>query len=75
MNFANRSGNVHVASGHTSLKVTLAGVTTSSMVLATVQRAGGFFASVIPAAGSFTIYLNKASTGGATVKVAYLVLN
>jgi len=23
----------------------------------------------------FTIYLNKAATGGATVKVAYLVLN
>lgn len=73
--FQNRSGNVRVPSGQTSLKVFLGGVTSSSMVLATVQRAGGFFASAIPAAGSFTIYLNKAAAGGASVKVAYLVLN
>jgi hypothetical protein len=75
LNFVNRSGSATVASGHKSVKVTLAGVTTSSMVLATVQRAGGFFASAIPAAGSFTIYLNKAPTSPATVKVAYLVMN
>jgi len=55
--------------------VTLAGVTTTSMVMARVQRAGGFFASAIPAAGSFTIYLGKAPTSPATVKVAYLVMN
>jgi hypothetical protein len=73
--FQNRSGTVRVASGHTSLKVGLAGVTAQSMVLATVQRAGGFFASAIPAAGSFTIYLNKAPVSPGAVRVAYLVLN
>jgi hypothetical protein len=59
----------HVAEGHLGRGDRI------QLVLATVQRAGGFFASAIPAAGLFTIYLNKAATGGATVKVAYLVLD
>ena len=46
------------------------------MVMATVQRTGGFFVqAAVPAAGSFTIYLNKAPVSPATVKVAYMVLN
>ena len=46
------------------------------MVMATVQRTGGFYVkAAVPAAGSFTIYINKAPVSPATVKVAYLVLN
>jgi hypothetical protein len=51
-------------------------VTASSMVTATVQQTGGYFVqAAVPAAGSFTIYINKAPVSPATVKVAYLVLN
>jgi len=76
LEFQNRSGTVRVASGQKSITVTLAGVTATSMVMATVQRTGGFFVqAAVPAAGSFTIYINKAPVSPATVKVAYLVLN
>ena len=76
LEFQKRSGTVRVASGHTSITVTLAGVTTTSMVTATVQQTGGFFVqAAVPHAGSFTIYINKAPVSPATVKVAYLVLN
>ena len=76
LQFQNRSGIATVASGKTSVKVTLAGVTATSMVMATVQRAGGFFVqAAVPAAGTFTIFINKAAVSPATVRVAYLVLN
>jgi hypothetical protein len=76
LQFQNRSGIVRVASGQKSITVTLAGVTASSMVTATVQRTGGFFVqAAVPAAGSFKIYINKAPVSPTTVKVAYLVLN
>jgi hypothetical protein len=68
--FQNRSGIALVAAGKKSVVVTLAGVTTSSMVMVTAQRNGGFFASAVAANGSFTIYLNKAPVAPATVKVA-----
>ncbi len=70
-----RSGQVTVAAGTASTKVTLAGVTTASMILATAQRDGTVFVrSAVPAAGSFTIHLTgKAPAGG--LKVAYFVLN
>jgi hypothetical protein len=51
------------------------GVTASSYIIATLQtrRAGVYVHAVVPAAGSFTIYLNKTVTA-ATV-VGYLVIN
>jgi hypothetical protein len=46
------------------------------MILATVQQAGGFYVKyAVPAAGSFTIYINKAPTSPAIVKVAYFMLS
>jgi len=71
-----RSGTATVLSGAKSIMVTMSGVTGASMILATVQQAGAFYVkNAVPAAGSFTIYLNKAPASPATVKVAYFVLN
>jgi hypothetical protein len=71
-----RSGIATVSAGHSTKRVPLAGVTAKSMVIATVQQSGGSAVrAAVPAAGSFTIYLDKAATGSTTVKVAYLVLN
>jgi hypothetical protein len=76
LEFLHRSGIVTVASGHTSKKVPVLGVTAKSMVMATVQQTGGFAVqAAVPAAGSFTIYLNKAPSRSTAVKVAYLVLS
>jgi hypothetical protein len=75
LEFRNRSGIVTVAAGHVSKRVPVPGVTASSMVVATVQQTGGFAVqAAVPAAGSLTIYLDKAPSGSTTVKVAYLVL-
>jgi len=70
-----RSGIVTVSAGTASKTVTLAGVTTSSMVLATAQQnASAHVKAAIPGSGSFTIRLTaNAPTGG--LKVAYFVLN
>ena len=64
-----------IAAGTASKTVSLAGVTTSSMVLATSQtNAAVWVKSATPAGGSFTIRLTgNAPSGG--VKVAYFVLN
>jgi hypothetical protein len=70
-----RSGGVTVAADESSMTVTLAGVTTSSMVLATAQqKANVYVKAVVPASGSFTIWLTgKAPSGG--LRVVYFVLN
>jgi hypothetical protein len=70
-----RSGRTYVSAGKSSRIVTLAGVTTSSLVLVTLQtrRTGVYVAAAVPAAGKFTVYLNKAVTG--TTYFAYMVLN
>ena len=70
-----RSGRTSITAGHSSRSVTLAGTTTSSLVIATLQthRTGIYVAAAVPASGKFTIYLNKAVT--ATTYVAYFVLN
>jgi hypothetical protein len=70
-----RSGVVTVVAGTSSKTVTLAGVTTSSMVLATAQQAKAVHVkAAVPGTGSFTIRLTgKAPVGG--LKVAYFVLN
>lgn len=70
-----RSGRTTISTGASKKVVTMAGVTTASYVIATLQtnRAGTYVQSVVPAAGSFTINLNK-TVPGATV-VGYLVIN
>jgi hypothetical protein len=70
-----RSKRVTIGAGSSSLKVTLAGVTTSSLVFAVLHsnRAGVYVQAVVPASGSFTIYLNKAVTSA--TYVAYFVVN
>ena len=71
----NRSGKTAVTAGHSSKTVTMAGVTTSSYIIATPQtnRAGVFVQSVVPGTGSFVIHLNKTVSG--TTYVGYLVIN
>jgi hypothetical protein len=69
-----RSGLVTVPAGAASKKVTLAGVTSASMILATAQRDGTVYVrSAVPASGSFTLHLTgQAPADG--LKVAYFVL-
>jgi hypothetical protein len=70
-----RSGRTYVSAGHATRAVTYAGVTTSSLVIATLQtyRTGVFIAAAVPSAGKFTIYLNKAVSG--TTYVAFFIIN
>jgi hypothetical protein len=70
-----RSGIVTVPAGSASTTVSLAGVTASSMVVATAQQNGSVFVkAAVPAGGSFKIFLTgNAPAGG--LKVAYFVLN
>jgi hypothetical protein len=70
-----RSGTVAIAAGTASKTISLAGVTTSSMVVATAQQSGNVFVkAAVPAGGSFKIFLNGNAPGGG-LKVAYFVLN
>jgi hypothetical protein len=65
-----------IASGQKKVTVTLAGVTTSDFVLATVQGSGSFYVKNASAGtGQFTININKAPTAPATVKVAFFVIS
>jgi len=70
-----RSGRVKLVAGQSSVAVTLTGVTTASYVIATLQAnvAGLYVRGVVPAAGSFRIYLSKAVASA--VYVGYLVVN
>ena len=70
-----RSGRVSIGSTSSSRKVTMAGVTSSSYVIATVQTSvsGLYVRAVVPTTGFFTIYLSKAP--GKTVYVGYVVVN
>ncbi len=69
-----RSGRSTVAAENTSVVVTLAGVTASSMILATLQSDAGAIAvaNAVPGAGSFTINLTAAPSSA--VKVAWFVI-
>jgi hypothetical protein len=70
------SGTAVIASGQKKVTVTLAGVTTTDFVLATVQGSGAFFVKNASAgSGQFTININKAPTAPATVTVAYFVIS
>jgi hypothetical protein len=70
-----RSGVASVVPGQKSITVTLAGVTTSDLILATVQGGAGayFVKSAVSGTGKFTIYINKLA--GATVVIAYFVMS
>jgi hypothetical protein len=70
------AGTAVVASGQKKVTVTLAGVTATDFILATVQGSGAFFVKNASAgSGQFTININKAPTAPATVKVAYFVIS
>ena len=68
-------GRTTIGSTATSRKITLAGVTSASFVVATLQTSvsGCYVRAVVPATGSFTIYLSKAP--GKTVAVGYVIVN
>jgi hypothetical protein len=70
-----RAGRTYVATNASYRTVTMAGVTTSSFIIATLQtrRTGVYVHAVVPAAGKFTIYLNKAVS--ANTYVGYVVIN
>jgi hypothetical protein len=70
-----RSGRARVLAGRSARRINMAGVTTSSYVIATLQtrRTGVYVHAVVPAAGYFTIYLNK--TVSAATYIGYLVIN
>jgi hypothetical protein len=69
-----RSGVVTVASGTSSVTKTLAGVTSSSLILAVLgqDRVGVWVRAAVPSAGTFKVILNK-NVASAT-KVTYFVL-
>jgi len=71
----NRSGRNTIGAGKSSLKVTLAGVTSSSRVFAVLHsnRSGRYVRAVVPTTGSFTVYLNTTVTNA--TYVAWFVLN
>jgi len=63
-----------VKKGHTTVTVTASAVTTSTLVLATLQKvqSGVSIAAAVPKAGSFTITLNKAATADLPVAWFYI---
>jgi hypothetical protein len=70
-----RSGSGSVASGHSQLTVTVAGMTSSSLVLATLQKkiSGLYVIAAVPTTGQFTVYLSKITSTAA--KFAWFVLD
>jgi len=70
-----RSGRVSISSTATSKTVVMGGVSTSSYIIATLQTSvsGVYVRAVVPASGSFKIYLSKAA--GKTAYIGYLVIN
>jgi hypothetical protein len=71
----NRAGRKTIGAGKSSLVVTMAGVTTTSKVLAVLNsnRSGRYVRAVVPAAGKFTVYLN--SSVSSSTYVAYFVFD
>jgi hypothetical protein len=59
-----RSGRTTISAGSSSKQVSLAGCTTSTLVFAVLgsNRSGRWVRAVVPAAGSFTVYLNTSVT-------------
>jgi hypothetical protein len=71
----NRSGRASVSARHSTRTVTMSGVTTSSYVVATLQTnvSGLYVRAVVPASGSFKIYLSKSASK--KVWVGFVVIN
>ena len=57
----NRAGRKTIGAGKSSLAVTMAGVTTTSKILAVLNsnRSGRYVRAVVASTGKFTIYLNS----------------
>jgi len=70
-----RSGRSTIATGKSSIKVTLAGVNSGCRIFALLHsnRTGRWVQSVVPVTGSFTIYLNGTVTSA--TYVAWFILN
>ena len=70
-----RSGRSTIKAGKSSLVVSLAGVTTSSLVFAVLysSRSGRYVRAVTPTTGKFTIYLNTSVTS--STYVSWFVVN
>jgi len=69
-----RSGAGTVGKGSATKVMNISGVTSSSLVVATLQTAatGMYITSVVPAAGKFTVHLNKAAP--ANLKFAWFII-
>ena len=70
-----RSGRSTIGAGRSSIKINLAGTTSSSRVFAVLHsnRSGRYVRAVVPTTGSFTVYLNTTVT--AASYVAWFVIN
>jgi hypothetical protein len=70
-----RSGSASVGQGGKSKTVTVPGMKSTSLVLATLQTSvtGVYIAAAVPASGKFTVHLNKNTPAAA--KFAWFVLN
>jgi hypothetical protein len=70
-----RAGRTTIGAGRSSIKITRAGVTSSSRIFAVLHsnRAGRYVRAVVPTTGSFTIYLNTTVTSA--TYVAWFVIN
>jgi hypothetical protein len=71
----NRAGRKTIGAGKSSLVVSMAGVSSTSKVLAVLNsnRSGRYVRAVVPASGKFTIYLN--STVSSSTYVAFFVID
>jgi hypothetical protein len=71
----NRAGRKSIGAGKSSLAVTMAGVTTTSKILAVLNsnRSGRYVRAVVASTGKFTIYLN--SSVSSSTYVAYFVFD
>jgi hypothetical protein len=70
-----RSARATIGSGKSALKVTKAGVTSSSRIFAVLasNRTGRYVRAVVPTTGSFTIYLNAAVSSASYLN--YFIIN
>ena len=73
--FGNRSGKIAGAAGATSVSKTITGVTTSSIVIAVLQKVetGTWVRAAVGSANKITVYFNRALPTSAYV--GYLVIN
>jgi hypothetical protein len=73
-----RSGRLNVPAGFSGFGITGIHLTSSSLVLATVQNRIGVFVEAAvpnPAHSQFSIFLNKVVPPGKTAKVAWFIVN